>query len=153
MKFRSFGIVITVFILLISLKIFNDNRERDFDDLIGYKHRDFHSMGFITDIGKVPDDRAYEWLTEEKEVVEELLEFLSQYRIKRISEAQFNEKINSKDRFEFTINHSKANPSIVWVFGDRVHILVGHYYEVLNGPIDMEWINEFNDKYREENMD
>ncbi|HWL23709.1 MAG TPA: hypothetical protein VNR38_08160, partial [Ureibacillus sp.] len=114
-----------------------------------FKKVDFYSLGFIKDIEMVPDNRAYEWMTEEKEPVVELMEFLSQYRVKKVSEDTFNEKINGEVGFELTINYSKANPAIVWVDENRVHILVGNYYEVVNGPIDIEWIKEYNNKYRE----
>ena len=150
-KVRYIAIGLIALIVFFSLKTFNDYRERNLDDLIGYKHRDYYSLDFLKDTEMVPDNGAYEWWTEEKEPVEELLEFLSQYRVKRISEEKFKEKINREEMFEFTITHSKANPSIIWVFGDRVHIIVGKYYEVENGQIDMEWIKKYNEKYREEN--
>lgn len=149
MSKKSIYIIIAV-IIFFSLKTFNDYRERNLDDLISYKHGDFYSLGFTKDREMVPDNRADEWLTEEKQPVDELMEFLSQYRVKKVSEETFKEKINSEESFEFTITHSKANPSIVWVFENRVHILVGNYYEVKNGPIDMEWIKKYNKKYREE---
>ncbi|TYS63532.1 hypothetical protein FZC76_20160 [Sutcliffiella horikoshii] len=148
-KYRYITLGIIAIIVFFSLKTFNDYRQRSLDDLINFNQRDFYSLGFIKDRELVPDNRAYEWMTEEKEPVVELMEFLSQYRIKKVSEDTFIEKINSEERFEFTINHSKANPAIVWVLENRVHILVGNYYEVVNGPIDMEWIKEYNNKYRE----
>ena len=150
-KVRYIVIGLIALIVFFSLKTFNDYRERNLDDLIGYKHRDYYSLGFINDREMVPDSRAYEWFTEDKEPVEELLEFLSQYRVKRISEEKYNEKVNRDKRFELTITHSKANPSIVWVFENHIHILVGKHYEVVNGQIAMEWINEYNEKYKVKN--
>jgi len=50
---------------------------------------------------------------------------------------------------EFDIYHSKAKPSIVRVYGNSVHILVGNYYEISNGPIDLEWIRKYNEKYND----
>jgi tRNA (adenine22-N1)-methyltransferase len=41
----------------------------------------------------------------------------------------------------------KENPAIVMSYGNSVHVLVGNYYEVVNGPIDMEWIRNYHEKY------
>ncbi len=75
------------------------------------------------------------------------MRFLSQYRLKKISNETFNTRLSENDDgdFDFFINHSRANVAIVFVQGDVVHIF-GNYYEVVNGPIDMEWIRKFDDK-------
>lgn len=148
-KFRYLIIGIIAITIFFSLKIINDYRERNLVDLISYKPTDYYSLGFTKDRNNVAENKAFEWFSKDKEPTDELMEFLSQYRVKRINEESFNENLNNEELFEFTISHSNENPAIVWILENRVHIFVGNYYEVINGPIDMEWIRKYNEKYRE----
>lgn len=132
--------------LFYSLKLFNDYRERNLVDLISYKPAEFYSFGFIKN--EVPEYKAYSWFTKDMEPADELMNFLSQYRAKKISEEEFNQSMFGVEKFEFTITHSKANPAIVFAYENVVHIVAGNYYEIVNGPIDMEWINSFHAKYQ-----
>ena len=146
-KFTYVTIGFIVVIAFLSLKVINDYRERDLDDVISYKPTYFFALGFTKDINQLEEDKGYEWYTKDKEPIEELMEFLSQYRVKKISEEKYNEIRNSKIEFEFTITHLKEKPAIVMSHGNSVHVLVGSYYEVVNGPIDMEWIRNYHEKY------
>lgn len=138
--------------ILFSLKLVNDYRERNLADLINYKQTDFNSLGFTADWNNIQANNAYEWFTNDKEPADELLEFLSHYRVKKIKEKEFNRNLYKEDvfgEFEFTISHTKANPALVWVFENNVHILGKNYYKLVNGPVDIEWIKKYNDKYKE----
>ncbi len=53
---------ILVLIVFISLRKINENRERNFDDLIPYKHRDFESFSFRKDISLEDTTRAVDWV-------------------------------------------------------------------------------------------
>lgn len=123
-KLRYVTILIVAMAIFFSLKVFNEYRERTLVDVMGYKSSDFYALGVIKNVNDVPKDKGYEWFTKDKD----------QYK---------------DERFEFTITHAKSNPSIVWIGANYVQVLVGNYYEVVNGPIDMEWIEEFNEKYKE----
>ncbi|QNK89461.1 hypothetical protein H7992_07290 [Sporosarcina sp. resist] len=152
MKSKSFKYLVIGIIILavfLPLKVINDYRERDLISLINYKPADFLSMGFTSDMNEVQEGKGFEWFTKDKEPTDELMEFLSQYSVKKINEEKFNEIRESKERIEFDIYHSKTKPSIVRVYGKSVHILVGNYYEISNGPIDLEWIRKYNKKYND----
>lgn len=148
-RLRNLIIGIIVVIIIISLKTVNDYRERNLVDLIKYKSTDFLSLGFTTDGNKVQGNKGYEWFTEDKKPADELLEFLGQYRVKKINEEEFSGNLNKEEIFEFnfTISHSKAKPALVWVFGNKIHILSKGYYKVVNGPVEVEWIRRYNEKY------
>ncbi|MET3196574.1 hypothetical protein [Gottfriedia sp. OAE603] len=120
---------------------------RNFDDLIPYKHRYFESISFRKDISLEDTTRAVDWVSRDQGQVDELMRFLSQYRLKKISNETFNARLNDNEEgiFDFFITHSRGAVAIVNVQGDVVHIF-GNYYEVINGPIDMEWIRKFDDK-------
>lgn len=62
-------------------------------------------MGFTKDWREVLEDKGYEWSTTEKELVNELMEDLGRYRVKKITEEEWN--VNEGERFEFTISHKK----------------------------------------------
>lgn len=145
-KLKILGIGIIILAIFFSLKIINDYRERDLISLINYKPSDFLSLGVTLDINGVQEGKGFEWFTKDKEPADELMEFLSQYSVKKINEDKFNEIRESRERIEFDIYHSKANPSIFGLYENNVHILVGNYYEITNGPIDMEWIRKYHEK-------
>ena len=146
-KFTYVTIGIIGVLVFLSLKVITDYRERNLDDVISYKPPYFFAFGFTENINQLQEDKGYEWFTKDKEPIDELMEFLSQYRVKKISEEKFNEIRNSKIDFEFTITHLKEDPAIVMSYGNSVHVVVGNYYEVVNGPIDMEWIRNYHEKY------
>ena len=145
-KFLVIGIVIIV--AFFSLKIINDYRERNLADLIKYKPNDFYSFGFIHEFINVPEDYAYEWFTKDREPVDELMEFLGQYDVKKINEKEFNDNRNNKIEFMFYIYHSKARPAIVMGHENHIQIIVGKYYSIINDPIDIEWIEKYNEKHK-----
>ena len=148
-KLRYLIIGVVVIALYLSLKVITDHRERNLVDLINYKPTDFHSLGFIKDIRQVPENKFYEWFTTDNEPTDELMEFLSQYRVKKINEEKFNESLNEVEKFDFTITHLNANPAIVFLYEESAHIAVGNYYEIVNGPTDMEWVRNYHEKHRE----
>src|SRR5690625_344541 len=84
--------IIVIIAVFLSTKTFNDYRERNLADAITYKPSDFMSTGFTKDLNAIPINRAYEWWTEEQEPTEELMEFLTQYRVKKVSEEKYNER-------------------------------------------------------------
>lgn len=144
-KFKYLIIGVIALVIFFSLKIINDYREKNLVDLVSYKPTDFLSLGIIVDKSAVPEDKAFEWFAKDKEPTDELLEFLGQYRVKKINEEEFNQSLNKGG--EFTISHSKVNPAIALLLENNVHIYVGDYYKVVNGPIDMEWLRNYNEKY------
>jgi hypothetical protein len=132
--------ILAVIILFVSVTTFNHVRERDLDDVIDYTSIDFESLGFTTDWEQVPENKGYEWVANEKGTVDELLDFLSQYRVKRHKV----DNMSGRTSFEFVINHKITNSSMVHVLNEK-DIRINHdLYEVVNGPIDMEWIRKFN---------
>jgi len=152
MKDKKLKIITTgtiVLAIIISLKFYNDYREKSLNSALHYKPNDFYSLGVLMDLRKVPQDRAYEWFTLDQEPADELFEFLSQYRVKKISEDEFNEYLNKGDKFEFTINHGKAKPLMVWILDGHIQSFVGKHYEIVNGPVDMAWIRDFHEKNKE----
>lgn len=141
-------IICSIFIFIFSFNLVNDHRERDLDDLIKYRNNDFHSIGFTKDL--IPEGHAFEWWTEDEMAADELIQFLSQYQVVKINEEDYHSRFYEKsESFHFTIQHKEANPVILDVRDDVVHLYTGNYYEIVNGPVDMGWIHLFHLKYLE----
>ena len=124
--------------LFISLKTFHDYSEKNLDEVIQYKPNNFISLTIRDKSGDV------EWTTYNKDAVEKLLTFLSNYRVKKISDRAYDDGgLSSDKRFEIIIKHSKAANLFALIQEDEVHIYKKGYYQVLNGPIDMHWVKRF----------
>ncbi|MGM7700635.1 hypothetical protein ACSVDE_02855 [Pseudalkalibacillus sp. Hm43] len=148
MNKKRFVLIVVVSILTaLSIRVYNDYRERDLVDLIPYQPKDFLWIHFTEDRSKVGDG-FFEWESRDQESADELMDFLSQYRVKRIDEDTYNQFLALEENFETTIYHRQANPAIVHSMENYVHILNGKYYEVVNGPIDIEWIKTYNEKWK-----
>lgn len=147
-KYIPFIIVMIVIVLFFTIRGIIDLRVQGLADIIRYEAKDFQSLSIVSDIYEIGEDQDDAWVTENRETLEELLGFLSQYEVKKISENQFQERNDGSSGFEFTITHSKKNPVIMWLFEERLHIYVGEYYEVINGPINMEWLRDFHEEHQ-----
>lgn len=147
MRKRKFVLIISILAIAIffSLKIINEHRERNLADLIKYKPNDFQSLGYVSDTSEMTEGSGYEWLTQDKNPAEELIEFLSKYQVKKIDEEEYHEDVNDSATVEFIISHVKANSSMAWVSENNIHIFVGDYYKVVNGPVDMKWLKKYNE--------
>ncbi|WP_391117012.1 hypothetical protein [Psychrobacillus sp. L3] len=67
--------------------------------------------------------------------------------MKKQKENFFDTNYNGK-KFGFTFHHDESNPTMVTMEENYVHIYNGDYYKVVNGPIDTDWLNAFNEKYK-----
>lgn len=121
--------------------LYDDHREKGLDELFSYDASNFVAMNF----------NYKGWQTEETEPVEELLEFLSQYRVKKMKDSQWDQNVSKERGFDFLIVPEKGKGSGASIHPTRLMLLnKPGYYKILNGPIDMEWIDAFNRKYANE---
>lgn len=142
-KFISATLLLTI--IIISFQFWNEHRERNLAELIRFNPHDLVSIGFT--MNKIPENKTYEWITEKVEPANELIGYLGKYRVKRISEKEYNKTL-SEEKFEITLSHKTIPPSVVFGTKNYLHILSGKYYKVLNGPINMRSIRSYNEKYR-----
>jgi hypothetical protein len=87
--------------------------------------------------------------TDDSEALEELSSFMKNYRIKKVSDRAYDDDLTNDEGFEIIINHSKADKIMALIHEDEVHIYKKGYYQVINAPIDMSWVREFNEKYQQ----
>ncbi|RDI45504.1 hypothetical protein [Falsibacillus pallidus] len=150
-KWKYVFLCLSLWIVVIGLKIYDIYRVKDLDDAISFDEQSFTSMGFTKDKSLIRGDQAYEWFTKDPDTVKELMNFLSQYKVKKEPGKVYEKHLNNSEPIEFYISN-QGKPIIVDFYKNDVHVFVGHYYKVLNGPIDMNWIKEFSDKHMEEGI-
>lgn len=137
--YHMFGIIVIV--LLFSWNVYDDHREKSLVDLISYQPSSFTMM---TAFG------ISDWRTEELEAVEELKGFLSKYRVKKIRDSEWDSNVSGEEGFSFMI-HMEGKSTGASIYESRIlSYNKSSYYKVLNGPIDMEWIESFKEKYGNE---
>ncbi|GGD08121.1 hypothetical protein [Pontibacillus salipaludis] len=138
MRKRWFLIISVVIIIFFSVKYFNDNREKGLDDVIRYDVSDVESLS-IRLTGN------HEWRTDQKVHIEALKDFLSNSRVKRMKDHEWDSDVSKEEGFMVSI-YSKGEqiPIDATIFEKRVHVFNGgKYYRILNDPIDVDWIKQF----------
>lgn len=139
LTYHMIGIICVV--LMYSWNVYDDHREKRLDELFTYQDSNFNALVFMG-----PD-----WRTEERGSVEDLMEFLSQYRVKKMSDSdwdsEWDRNVSGEKGFSFMI-YSKDKGTGASIYKNRLMSYNNpSYYQVLNGPIDMEWIKLFRGKY------
>ncbi|MDW0115590.1 hypothetical protein QTL97_01390 [Sporosarcina thermotolerans] len=135
MTYHMIGIIGVM--LFFSWSIFDDHREKSLDELIKYQDNKFKAMEF----------NFSDWRIEEKEPVEEMLEFLSQYRVKKMKDSEWNSNVSGEKGFQVMV-YLKGKTTGASIYENRIlSYNKTSYYKVLNGPIDMEWIEAFEEKH------
>jgi hypothetical protein len=139
LKIHFIGIIVVA--LLFSRNLYLDHREKGLDKLFSYQASNFVEMNFNHE----------GWRTEETVPVEELLEFLSQYRVKKMKDSEWDPNLSKERGFQFLISPKEGKGAGAIILPNRLMLFnKPGYYKVLNGPIDMEWIDAFSKKYGDE---
>lgn len=92
------------------------------------------------------DDR---WTTDKREAIDELTKFLSQYQVKKMKEPK-GIVYSGEAGFWMDIR-SKDKTMMVSFYEEWIHVVGIGRYKVINGPIDMVWLQGFSEKYMDEN--
>lgn len=134
--FLAIGVVIIIFF---SVKHFNDFREKDLDDVIHYDISNVESFSISGLTGK------YEWRTDQKAHAEELKDFLSNYRVKRMKDHEWDSDVSKEDGFTLAIySKDKEIPIEASIYEKRLLFYnEGEYYQVVNDRIDVDWIRNY----------
>lgn len=107
--------------LFFSWNVYDEHREKGLDELFTYQSSNFEAMNF-----------NYEgWRTEETEPVEELLEFLSQYRVKKMKDSEWDSNVSMERGFVFLIFPQKGKGSGASIHPTRLMLFnKSGYYKV-----------------------
>ena len=137
------GLVVIAIIFLFSIKIYNDKREKGLDDVISYNIASFESLIFNDGEGQ------FGWKTDKVEHAEKLNDFLSRYRVKRMKHSEWDTDVSKEEGFRFII-YSNGKPIIAHIFEQRLLFANdGYGYKVVNGPIDIAWMKDYIEEFKE----
>jgi hypothetical protein len=133
---RYFKIFTTVIImapiLLITFMIVDDYKEKDLDDVIRFNTTKVDY--YIINDEKVTGETLH---------AEELKDFFSQYQVKKMKDREWDSDVSKEKGVRITI-YSNGKPISANIYENRILFLnSGEYYTVLNGPIDVEWVEEY----------
>ncbi|TFB14146.1 hypothetical protein E3U55_14630 [Filobacillus milosensis] len=129
---------------MISLNIYNEYREKGLGEVIEYDTSDVEELVFYE--GHPP----YNWKTDEVEHADALKEFLSQYRVKKMSDDEWNTNVSKEKGFQVTI-YLEDKIIMSTIYENRLMVLgssSGSIFKVTNGPIDVEWVENYLKKHR-----
>src|SRR5690606_38179317 len=125
-------VMIMVPILLFAFMVFHDYKEKDLDDVIRFNTAE-------VDYYMINDEKV----TGETLHGKVLKDFLSQYRVKKMKDREWDSDVSKEKGFRITI-YSNGKPISANIYENRLHFKnSGEYYTVLNGPIDVEWVEEY----------
>lgn len=122
----------------LSFKLYNNYREKSFVDEINYNSSSFQSFSFS-------NKKSSAWKKDTKEPAEILMKHLSKYQIKKDPKCS----TNLSKGFEFTIGLKDKTEKFVSVFDKCTYIMDSGLYKIVNGPVDMNWIQKFNKAYEQ----
>ena len=130
-KRKNFIIFIAILITIPIIVTINDYREKDLDDVISFNSKNFEQLI----LGNA-------WTTDKKEHADELIDFLSQYRIKKMKDDEWNGDVSKEKGFSIDI-YLKDKSLGASIYENRVWVYrSGKSYHVVNGPIDIDWIEK-----------
>ena len=141
--------ITSLFVLLIVLvgallvwKTTNDYKEKKLSDIINYDATKFEGFAF-----EYRGDDNDVWNNDGHKTFEELLNFLSKYKVKKVKNTDVKVK-NKEDGFDIFVSVKGKSDADMYTFWEN-YVSSGFdsdHYELVNGPIDMEWIKAFNEK-------
>jgi hypothetical protein len=122
------------------IQSFHDYDEKEFAILLDTMKTPFIKLSFTQPptFGSVPET----WNVDDETVIESLLDFLKEYHVRKLKPGEINrvDEIN-----QFSINLSDENGNKISIIADKNLIIQNSifYYEIVDGPLDMEWIVQF----------
>ncbi|AUJ23926.1 hypothetical protein [Virgibacillus dokdonensis] len=134
-KQRWFLIFIVILIIaasiLFSFKIIKENSEKSLGSILDYNTANFQSL--IIDI---------EYESRNVNDVNKLVDFLDQYKIKKMKEHEWNSDVSKEEGIHITI-YTKNGSIGLGIYENRlVHYNSGNYYNVTNAPIDIDYLKD-----------
>ncbi len=121
-------------------QLFQDNDEKAFSELLRPTSAAFSSLIFTKPsvFGSSPKT----WIVDDQTEIESLLDFLQDYHVRKLKP----EEINMDDEVnQFRISLSDENDNMVSIIVNENLIIQNSslYYEVVDGPLDVEWMAHF----------
>ena len=142
-KYVYLLVIIGVIILFVMINRWNDYREKKLVDVLDAEKIEdvlYRELSFEDEF----DDNEFNRTISNSDSLQELVEFLSQYKVKKIGPRNFT-SIYPDEQFSFEfqyVDNRNTMSSLIDV------ALIGfNQYIITNGPFDYEWIVDFIERH------
>jgi hypothetical protein len=136
------GIILVIALLFIIFR-WNDYREKELVDVL--------DAGEIEEVlyRKLPlenDMVDFNRTIKNPESIQELVDFFSQYKVKKIGIRNFTSKYPD-EQFIFQLEYADGRITIPSLIERDIVLVNEEQYTITNGPIDYKWIEDFVEKH------
>lgn len=114
--------------------------EKNITDLLETMDPPFNSLTFSKPETKF--SKADTWIADDESEIDLLLSFLKNYHVRKLKPEQIN-KHDDIDEFKISLEDSKGNVIKIIINEDLIVQNSLLYYEIVDGPLDFEWIVYF----------
>lgn len=143
-KYSYLLALIAVGILVFSFLRWDDYREKDLvevldaEDIVEFRYTD-RTEDYSTD--------TYNGIVKDQESLQELAEFLSQYRVKKEGGRDFYMKYPD-EQFTFHTFYEDDRITIPSLIERDVFLFDMDQYKIVNGPVDYAWLEDFMERQK-----
>ena len=126
---------------LITFSLYNEYGEKNLTKALSYDPSQLESVEFSS------DGNSAVWEISSDDAASELHNFFNQYDVKKMKDSDWDSDVSKETGFKLTL-YTKDGIIMASIYENRMRLLSGgDYYSVVNGPIDMEWVAVYNEKY------
>src|SRR5690606_19235079 len=144
-KYGYLFALIIVGLLVFSFLRWNDYREKDLVEVLDANE----IVEFRFNVGYEDYSRDYyKGLVKEQESLQELVDFLSQYRVKKVGERYF-ELNYPVERITFQTFYEDERITVPSFIERDVFLFGRDQYKIINGPVDYAWFEDFMERQNE----
>ncbi|MHA6252475.1 hypothetical protein [Oceanobacillus sp. CAU 1775] len=141
-KKKNFIIFVSSLVILtasvLTITTYNDYREKGLNEVIQFNKNNWEYIILGHDL-RLDKEAHYAF----GESLEALLE---QYTVKKMPDRDWNPDVSKENGFNFTV-YDNDNVIIASIYEHRINFLNdGNYYEVLDGPINMNWLDKMHEE-------
>ena len=122
------------------LQTYNESDEKSFSELFNTIGNDFNSLIFTKPTTQA--STAETWVVDDEYEVSQLLQFLQNYTIQKLNAADIDVK-DEIDVLSIELKDDDGNTITIMIEENIIIQNEDLYYEVVNGPLDVNWIVKF----------
>ncbi|WP_432357932.1 hypothetical protein [Sporosarcina sp. UB5] len=126
--------------MYVMIETINEFNEKSFSEFLETIDANFNSLTFNTP--PMHGNPAATWNVNDNQQVEELLQFLQNYHVKKLKPEEINPDDNI-DELTISLKDQDGNSMTIIVAENLIIQNEQLYYEIVDGPLDVDWIVRF----------
>jgi hypothetical protein len=130
--------VAIIIFLIYGVAKWNDYREKNLTDLLDPAHIETVYFKHLP----IKDDMAYNRQITEDDSLQELMNFFSQYKVKKVGDCDFVSEYPD-EQFQFQLEYKDDRTTMPSLIERDILLHDQYQYEITNGPVDHEWLKGF----------